>query len=840
MGKAAIEAVNAEAAEGKTGDQKRDSEDRYFDRQKLKEYKKALSAEVDRYGNPKYSDETVRRAVIAKRQGEEFDLDEYEDGVRRARAEAEAVRQREIESILGGRELVTAVREMTIDMERLEKEIAELKGDVYFDPEMKKYQKRQLEQARAQYTSMSVRREKLLGEMTEAEQEMALYEEDETSPVSGEFDGVNEADANTERKVVRAQCEALLEKLGEQDAELKAALEKKMAELDATDDEMFEQVDRGVQDTAEAMEADVREEAHKEEVREEEARKEEYWQNVAALAEEARMHPGRWMSDEEKAAEKAEEERSREKREGLVRKLYEKLKKRKVLKRAVATAIVTLGVAVFLSGSALVRNGSERSYAQEKGIDDNNGGEAGTGSGGQMGDVAGELGITAEDLANAGEIDLSKKTEVGEAVYANFMERENSEMAENGLMANFTEWHEANDGKGTNNFGKNLNYIMDLNEERDQAFAEAKLEVIRDQPQALASFVANHPQIMAACGIGTEITQNENIEQRAQAVFALLQGEGGGALQKDLVGASAIALFNDNTSFEFYQENGLERTAYSTSADPNAPLSVNNMYLGFDTLQRNGDPQVQIVFVYEDGTQSTSDCHLGCGTQENLTVESGVRQVIIILPAGQVGVTPPKEEVPPAEGSGTPENGEQENPDEGEPEGEVPPAEGEPEPQEPDKDQEDPDEKEPEGGEPEDGEQENPDEPEPGEAVKPKDEENEQKVVEDGGQKNEVNQTEDVDKKPGGEIVESSNEDVAGEIPQENITGNTTGTYDKTPESSAVTGEKVENQVVDTTTAPEQQVTDQEAQGNADQQYQDVDLSNMTDEELNEYVDSLL
>ena len=118
-------------------------------------------------------------------------------------------------------------------------------------------------------------------------------------------------------------------------------------------------------------------------------------------------------------------------------------------------------------------------------------------------------------------------------------------------------------------------------------------------------------------------------------------------------------------------------------------------------------------------------------------------------------------------------------------------------------------------------------------------------MVEDGGQTNPVDQTENIDNKTPGEIETPSNQTPENQVSQDEITGNTTGTYDQTEEGTATPSEGaeqavVDNQVVDETVSSEQQEVDQNNQEAADEAYESTDLTDMTDDEFNEYVNSLL
>ena len=792
--------------------------DKYYERQgkkaerasdeELAQLEKMLRETTDGRNQQKYSEETIQRALEAKKNGEEdFDINAYEKEQRKLAREAfEKKRKAEMKNILAGRSPEVAAREMTQDMKKLAGEIEEMKTERYLDPEMHEYQKKQLEQAMAQYGSMSMRRERVFEEMSEAQQEAVLYEQDETSPVSGEAEELTgEADVNTAEKMTSAAYDAVIASLGAQDAALREMLEKKKAELESRDQELFEQVDQGVQNLADETEAAVQEEA-------EAQRSQEYWDNMAAMAAEAEANPGRWMSEEEKA-ELAEQEQTAEKREGLVQKLHERLKARKGFKRVVARTVAQVGIVLmstlmlagFASRSAGGSNGPAANvvYAAEE----NAGGDEVTGQAEMQAEIQAaqaeaeavmqELGIGPEDLKNSGDIDYEgvDLLNVGEQMYAGMAEREGTQVLPNGLMGNLTEYETANAGKGTNHFGESKDFVFDLGEVRNATTAQELLSIVRDQPQTMAAFVANYPQIMEAAGIDASVIENQNVEQRAQGVMDALLGENGGDLQKKLLAASGLALYNENTNFEFYLENDTERTFYMAKEDAALGDAIENVKLRLDTKKRNNAKQVQIVMTFADGTQESGDFNLNCGFQPNLKVDTPTKREPIVT----VTVI---EEVPDDEPDTPPDD--ETPPDDTPPDDETPP-----------------------------------------ETPKPKDEDNEKKVVEDGGQTNPVDQTENIDNKTPGEIETPSNQTPENQVSQDEITGNTTGTYDQTEESTATSDggaeqAVVDNQVADETVSSEQQEVDQNNQEAADEAYESTDLTDMTDDEFNEYVNSLL
>lgn len=758
FGTVAIHHTNAELAKLEAEKKKAENREGYAKRKEQKQDKTASDNEgevVDAWiddggGEPvkvKVSTMSLDREGVSEKtkqvleaEGKEFDPNaQVEEQKELAREEAERMKAERIEKILDGRAPEVAAREMTQDIEKLQRELESLKNERYLDRDLREVQKKWIEDVTGGLESLMARREEIMGAMSEAEQEAALYAPSEDSPVNGDFDDLGEADQNTANKMRAAAFDQVLDTLkgaGSGYDALRAQLEEAKQKLEAQD----ENEDLFAEDESEEKSEN-----------EGESRHDAYWRAMKEMASEAQ--PGHLMSEEERAELLGQETavEAHEKRESLVHRLRERLHNRIGFRRPLLKTVRKVGVVLMLglalygvaAKSAQAAGGIGTVHAASEDFNDDRnvviGGALGNNLGAQLAnaevaqagieaaeigaeaqaeaqELAQKLGITAEDLMNSGDIDLSNRAEIGDAIYEGYMEREGSEMAENGVMMNFTEWHLENDDNGTKHYGRSLSYIMDMKEGREKTAAQKMLEVIRDQPQALAGFVSNHPQIMKECGIGDDIIKNDNIEQRGQDILDLLKGEKGASLQKELVGASAIALFNENTTFEFYKEYGLERTSYSTGEDGGAP-NAESLKLTYDTKQRNGDAQMQIVFTYTDGTKSSSDQNLGCGGQNDVELDGKPRSVVVIAETPEeVPEEAPEDEETPPENEDKP-NGEE--PDEEEPDEEKPDEEeSEPEPEpEPEPDEEEPDEPEPEPGP---------------EEVKTKDPENIQNTVDEG------------------------------------------------------------------------------------------------------------
>ena len=412
---------------------------------------------------------------------------------------------------------------------------------------------------------------------------------------------------------------------------------------------------------------------------------------------------------------------------------------------------------------------------------------------------AGDLGAILDELQKNPEADLADYDldELGAEIYAGFMERDGSLKGETGVMANYEAEFKQTNKLTPESFGTDKSWVYDLEKDREQTMAEEMLKICRDQPETLAATVANYPKLLEACGVSAEVAGMQNVEERAQAVLALMNEQtnengGGGELQQRLVAALGIQLTQDTTEYEFYLENGWENTYYM---DTVAGVEPGGIALRTSGEQRNDSKQVQITFVYADGTQETGDYNTECGFQANLedakVVRMPVRQVVtateVEVPAGTVVSEVPEtpEETP-------------ETPPETPPEDETPPPETPPE-------EETPPEKTP-------PEEETPPEETPPEedTPAPKNPENEIRIVEQGGQTNPVTQT------PEGQLTEQT----AAPGRQEG------GSIEKTEAGM----------VADETVSQEQQEANHQAQEEANQ----AEITeSMGDQAFEDYVESI-
>ncbi len=393
--------------------------------------------------------------------------------------------------------------------------------------------------------------------------------------------------------------------------------------------------------------------------------------------------------------------------------------------------------------------------------------------------------VAAREGLNFEEFDLQ---EIGGSLYAGFMEREGSQEMKNGVRANYTDEYANYGEKRTHNsFGVSREGLYDLTEGREEATVESMVEICRDQPETLAATVANYPTLLRACGVSEDIVNEADVLKRSQAVLELMtEDEDGARLQERLLGGLSVLLTRDEgyVSFNYYLENGTEKTYYMDVEDDSLGEKPGNIELKLDTAKRTNAKQVQIMVTYEDGHQESGDYNLFCGFQTNLEVADNTSREPIVTPEDTPAEETPEDETPEDE---TPED---ETPEDETPEDETP-------------------------------EDETPEDETPGEEVAPKNEQAEIDNATEG-----ITGTLD-----DGELGELTDEEVA--IPQDRVeVDEETGNTIVTPPEVVVE----EGQVADETLTPEQQAAAAEAQEEANAT---EDTTPMTRDEWAAYFEGL-
>ena len=783
LGKAAVEATGSNVIN-------------LAENEKWQEY---MRQQTDRYGNPAYAEETIANVgaegtetmppAVVEGVGSPAVVETQEFMAPAVVAEQttevmEVPDAEEVQKILAGRTVEQAMADLTNDRNAWQAEIDEIRAEGGPYNQLSEAQQKQIanDQARIAEVEQKLAILEKVPMAAGAEAEVAEEAEDLVEQAaSGELDLNNPNDV-TEQQMRRARFEQVIADV--EDLELKEKLEEELEKLERAD---AERAANEFNIDAEVVDGVARE--------------------IGAQA------------------EAAEVELTPEAREKLEQEVTEKVKGRtgfkKLLGRIAVTAatVVITASALFASIASNFKSPQNALAATEQGIerdlsvDDLNQTTFGDGTELIAGQKEAEFDVDGfiDEMMKSGETDLSQHDieAIGGGLLET-MDKDGQTANKYGVLQNRKEHYDGKNKESINAFGEDLSYLYDMKEGREAETIKRLLAIERDQPETLAAHAADLPNVLRAAGVDESIINIENFDERQKAVDALFDQEGGAELQKKLLGAMAVVL--GSADYTFYLENGTERTSYIYHLNGNES-TTDNLVLGTDVKDRDNAKQVQAVMTYADGTQEVVDLNLACGVQPNHTPEGKKRTPVSvdleedIVPAPIItelteelitpgpGVTPPGGTEPPAT---TP------------PGGTEPPATTPP------------------GGTP-----------------KPKDEENEKKVVDDGGQTNPVDKTDNLDDKDQNKIEKPSNETDDNKVSGDEITGNMTGTYGKTEEESATAKEDAQEKVEagmqqDNKATEEEKKNNHENQVAANEALEKEDLTDMTDEEYANYIEQIL
>lgn len=536
---------------------------------------------------------------------------------------------------------------------------------------------------------------------------------------------------------------------------------------------------------------------------------------------------------------------SAEKRAEKERKVAEKARGRKGFLRArmkLVAGLVGMGASMFLSACGAstekeMRVANAAMFGGEDGDDDTDDGEVITS------EMVGETSAVAERPAGVSPgvndetigdetmrsldeiLELSKSCNLMEftaeelelagndpELLAKFESSEESRVLENGLQLNYSEGYYSENKTG-NKFGPSQVDVWDLKEGRDEAFVDSLMSMVFSQPQELAAQVGELDMILLAAGVDESVFAVEGAVERAQAVYEqMLNREDGGALQARLRGALKLALLNDRTSFNYYLENKIEDTFYLRPVDASTTESPEtNLVLMANTLQRHNAKQIQVVFDYGDISEyvaeyssifgldryegidfanykETVDDNADCGYQpcfnermqpkQEIVKITTQEEVVEVVEESEIPDGEPEKPETPETPDNTPETPDDTPETPTNPSGDGDKEEGE-EDDDDKKDEEDDDKEEDE----DDGEEEDPvEDPTDEETKRAKDPENKTEIANGGEATNVVGKTDDVDNLKDQGILPATNVGSDEQIPQEEITGDQTGTYEVTDE----------------------------------------------------------
>ena len=431
---------------------------------------------------------------------------------------------------------------------------------------------------------------------------------------------------------------------------------------------------------------------------------------------------------------------------------------------------------------------------------------------------------------------------------------------ENGVFENMSEYN-SDQKSSLNAFAESREWIYDLDDvgNRNGEAINQIIIVCRDNPGVLASHTAFFPNVLKAAGISDEVINIKDPEVRANAVYREMMGENGGDVQKKLLGGLLTVLQDENTSFQYMLTNGVNRTFFEPTIDQGEDANAENLTLRTANKRRNNAKQVLITIRDKDENGQIVEyklqLNLYCGFQPDMEAlktvakkktqkisevvtetvvpeEKTVEEEIVVVTetptviyhsnggGGNSGGGGGSERPGPGTNGGTEEQpgGTEEKPGGEEEPGGNPGGPGEVE-------------------KPDEGPKE---EPPKEETVKPKDGENQKKVVAEGGQTNGVNQTQNVEVLAGQGIVTPSNESEVGAVEVDQDISDMNGTYSETSETINADGnEQVvgSQQVADQNVSQEQQREDQQNQETANSSER---LESMTDQEVLDEVSEYL
>ncbi len=223
-----------------------------------------------------------------------------------------------------------------------------------------------------------------------------------------------------------------------------------------------------------------------------------------------------------------------------------------------------------------------------------------------------------------GDVDLQRWNlqKLGDELYEGFEDMEGVEVARNGMMANPAEYN--SEGKSAaDSFGLSKEGILD-EEDWQEKLADSALDMYKNQPQTLASFIAATPGIergLVSKGVlDKSILDIVDPGVKAQRIYAtMLNAENGGDLQKQMYAAAYLGMKNENTEFAIDENwNGGQVVTFVMPMVASTGGFMDSVGIGARQVNQSGKI-VRRTIKFADGTKSEGDMHLGCGIQDNPT-----------------------------------------------------------------------------------------------------------------------------------------------------------------------------------------------------------------------------
>lgn len=598
-----------------------------------------LGDKVDRFGNPAYSKKTLENL---QEKGVEQDPAEAEtaEQIEAARAASAAERKEKIIEVLNGRSPETAIAEMRSDIEKWEAEIQQIKaepasegGRMEAEHDMQMIKEMQarialIESITPEERTMLDReladdvivetyedgtttvREAMPVTTAMADEDFAAEVEKMEGPIEGEVEAASgELDMNspldTDEWRVRRQAVEILKHTTGIPKELVASVERALQDAEESTMREAERAKGFLETTPEDAQMGPQEGDVEDEI------KASAENNVEPVpAERVRMN----NNSGEVGAESVD-------RAELQASVQEKLRKRPGVRHRVrrfaATVLLTLTTmsTAFMSSKMTATAATPEQIGVEDTVDKS--GVGGT-------EQARKVGVRLESAvgySTMGEQSAEAETENTQAMeLVGDLETDSRYEAENGTRYRYDEF-DSTEKHGKHGFGTDKSEFWgDIDGTRTSV-----LDVNYNQPEVLAATVSHLPSVLVEAGLDANITKNEIDD-------LISNQEGGPELQERLYRILEEKLNDVNTQYEFYQEYGQEYSSYIKNKLGDGELSTpENLELGTDVVQRNGEKQVRIgVPVYSDiGTidhYEWVDLNSECGWQDNKEILQAIQQ----------------------------------------------------------------------------------------------------------------------------------------------------------------------------------------------------------------------
>ncbi len=313
-------------------------------------------------------------------------------------------------------------------------------------------------------------------------------------------------------------------------------------------------------------------------------------------------------------------------------------------KRRTAAAALAILIGLGLGGKATANETAEADIPEGEGLED-------TATDVDR-DVLGDMGVettagislTADQEQSAGEQDVDRARTVSETgEFA--VERETNEY---GVKSNYDGYfnYAAKYYGGRIHeqaFWENQEDVY----ENEQLAVDRLFKLAKSQPEALASYASNFPDLLEACGLPRDITGKQ--------IDAAFNQEGGGELQDKLLKEFKSLLESSDTKVSFGLASGVVATQYIQRNEGESRNPVDNILENTEAT-RNGEKQmiVEHTVTNLDGTKTVYGMflNLACGFQPNVFKEtpqpapSGTPTVVRIETPDETPepVLPPEEE----------------------------------------------------------------------------------------------------------------------------------------------------------------------------------------------------